>query len=211
MFVGDVTTTRSRTRRSRCRGRHARQRSTFSGSRNAGVPYLESDYVFALVGEELGLVGMLLVLGLLVAFLWFGLRLVLSVRDRYEALVSFGLLVSVALQAMLHVQVVAGLAPPKGMTLPFISDGGTSLIVSSLAVGLALGAARRSSQEYLIHAADRTLWRYRASLSSRGHGRGLPLERRPERRGGGGWGLPRYDSAGAAGDSAGVRGRDRLR
>ncbi|MEM7307521.1 MAG: FtsW/RodA/SpoVE family cell cycle protein [Planctomycetota bacterium] len=117
---------------------------TLGPARNAGVPYLESDCVFGLVGEELGLLGMWLVLGLLVAFLWFSLRLVLSVRDRFEALASFGLLVSVALQAMLHVQVVAGLAPPKGMTLPFISDGGTSLLVSSLAVGLALGAARRS-------------------------------------------------------------------
>lgn len=117
---------------------------TFGASRNRGVPYLESDCVFGLVGEEFGLLGMWIVLGLLFAFLWFSLRLVLSVRDRYEALASFGLLVSVALQAMLHVQVVSGLAPPKGMTLPFISDGGTSLIVSSLAVGLALGAARRS-------------------------------------------------------------------
>ena len=120
---------------------------TFGAARNSGVPYLESDCVFGLVGEELGLLGMWVVLGLLIAFLWFSLRLVLSVRDRYEALASFGLLVSVALQAMLHVQVVAGLAPPKGMTLPFISDGGTSLIVSSLAVGLALGAARRSDPE----------------------------------------------------------------
>jgi cell division protein FtsW len=116
-------------------------------ARNLGVPYLESDYVFAQIGEELGFVGMLLVLGLLLAFLWFSLRLVLSLRNRYEALAAFGLLVSVGLQAMLHVQVVAGLAPPKGMTLPFISDGGTSLIVSSLAVGLALGAARRPFPE----------------------------------------------------------------
>lgn len=116
--------------------------------RNAGVPYLESDYVFALVGEELGLFGMLLVLGLWCAFLWFALRLVLSLRDRFDALASFGLLLSVGLQAMLHLQVVSGLAPPKGMTLPFLSDGGTSLLVSSLAVGLALGAARRSHQEY---------------------------------------------------------------
>jgi cell division protein FtsW len=115
-------------------------------ARNQGVPYLESDFVFAQVGEELGLFGMLLVLGLLAALLWYSLRLVLSIRDRYDALASFGLLISTGLQAMLHVQVVAGLAPPKGMTLPFISHGGTSLIVSSLAVGLALGAARRSSQ-----------------------------------------------------------------
>ncbi len=115
--------------------------------RNDGVPYLESDYVFAMVGEELGVIGLWVVLLLFCAFLWFSLRLVLSLRDRYEALCSFGLLVSVGLQAMVHVQVVSGLAPPKGMTLPFLSDGGTSLIVSSLAVGLALGAARRTSQE----------------------------------------------------------------
>jgi cell division protein FtsW len=120
---------------------------THGGFRNDGVPYLESDYVFALVGEELGLFGMWLVLACWLAFLWFALRLVLSLRERYEALATFGLLLSVALQAMVHVQVVSGLAPPKGMTLPFLSDGGTSLIVSSFAVGLALGAARRTHEE----------------------------------------------------------------
>jgi cell division protein FtsW len=111
--------------------------------RNHGVPYLESDFVFAQLGEELGLFGMLLCLGLFAAFLWYGLQLVHSLRDRFDALASFGLLLSTSLQAMLHVQVVCGLAPPKGMTLPFISHGGTSLVVTCLGVGLALGAARR--------------------------------------------------------------------
>lgn len=115
--------------------------------RNDGVPHLESDYVFALIGEEFGLIGMILVLALLVAFLWFALRLVLSLRERFEALASFGLLVSVGLQAMVHVQVVSGLAPPKGMTLPFLSDGGTSLVVSALSVGLALGASRKTHKD----------------------------------------------------------------
>jgi cell division protein FtsW len=110
--------------------------------RNAGVPYLESDYVFALVGEELGLFGQIALIGLFLALLWYGLRLVLAIQDRFAALCCFGLLLSVALQAMVHLQVVSGLAPPKGMTLPFVSHGGTSLVVSSLAVGLALGAAR---------------------------------------------------------------------
>jgi cell division protein FtsW len=110
--------------------------------RNARVPYLESDYVLALVGEELGLVGVWLVLGLLLGLVWYGLRFVLAIRDRYCALCAFGLLLSVALQAMVHVQVVTRLAPPKGMPLPFISHGGTALVVSSLAIGLALGAAR---------------------------------------------------------------------
>lgn len=113
--------------------------------RNARVPYLETDYVLALVGEELGLFGVWLVLALLLAFIWFGLRFVLSIRDRYSALCAFGLLLSVALQAMVHVQVVTGLAPPKGMPLPFLSHGGTALVVSSLAVGIALGAARSSA------------------------------------------------------------------
>jgi len=111
--------------------------------RNLGVPYLESDLVFAQVGEELGLLGMLLVLLLFAALLWHGLLMVLAIRDRFDALASFGLLVSTALQAMLHVQVVAGLAPPKGMTLPFVSHGGTAMVVSCLGVGLALGAAHR--------------------------------------------------------------------
>lgn len=110
--------------------------------RNSGIPYQDSDYVFALVGEELGLFGMLVCLGLIFSFVWFSLRLVLSIPDRFAALAAFGLLLSVSVQAMLHMQVVTGLAPPKGMTLPFISDGGTSLVISSLAVGLALGAAR---------------------------------------------------------------------
>lgn len=113
--------------------------------RNTGVPYQDSDYVFALIGEELGLAGMVLTLGLISAFVWFSLRLVLSIRNRFAALSAFGLLLSVGVQAMLHVQVVTGLAPPKGMTLPFVSDGGTSLVISSLAVGLALGAARESA------------------------------------------------------------------
>jgi len=111
--------------------------------RNARVPYLESDYVLALVGEELGFFGVLLVLGLLIGFTWLAIRLSLSIQDRYSALCAFGLLLSVALQAMIHAQVVTALAPPKGMPLPFVSHGGTALVVSSLAIGLALGAARR--------------------------------------------------------------------
>lgn len=110
--------------------------------RNMGLPYQDSDYVYALVGEELGLAGMILCTGLFLAFAWFSLRMVLSIKDRFAALSAFGLLLSVCLQAMIHMQVVTELAPSKGMTLPFFSHGGTSLVVSSLAVGLALGAAR---------------------------------------------------------------------
>jgi len=113
--------------------------------RNARVPYLESDYVLAQVGEEFGLFGIYIVIGLLVSFVWLAARITLSIRDRYSALCAFGLLLSVALQAMIHAQVVTALAPPKGMPLPFVSHGGTALVVSSLAIGLALGATRREN------------------------------------------------------------------
>jgi cell division protein FtsW len=114
--------------------------------RNRGFSYQDSDFAFSYVGEEFGWAGVVGLVALLVAFLWYALRMVLSLRDRYDAVAAFGLSLSVAFQALVHVGVVAGLAPPKGMTLPFISSGGTSLLVSSLTVGLALGAARRSAR-----------------------------------------------------------------
>lgn len=117
------------------------------GWRTSGMPYQDSDYVASLLGEELGFLGVALVVGMVLAFLWFALRLVLSIRDRFAALSAFGLLLGVALQAVIHLQVVTGLAPPKGMSFPFLSDGGTSLLVSALAVGLALGAARGAREE----------------------------------------------------------------
>lgn len=112
------------------------------GFRNAGLQYTQTDYALSLVGQEFGIPGLLLVVGLFAAFVWFSLKLVLSVRDRFAALAAFGLTLSVALQAMVHLQVVTQLAPPKGMALPFLSDGGSSLLASCLAAGLALGAAR---------------------------------------------------------------------
>lgn len=117
----------------------------FGELRARGVPYMDSDYVFALVGEELGWFGLALVLGLFGALFWNGFRTVLSLKHRFEAVAASGLFLSVGMQALVHLGSVCGLFPPKGMTLPFLSDGGTSILVSSLAVGLALGAARQTS------------------------------------------------------------------
>ncbi|QDU84315.1 Peptidoglycan glycosyltransferase FtsW [Planctomycetes bacterium Pla163] len=114
--------------------------------RNLGFSYQNSDFAFSFVGEELGWAGVVGLIALLVAFLWYGARVVLAVRDRFDAVCAFGLTLSVAFQAVVHVGVVSGLMPPKGMTLPFLSSGGTSLLVSSLTVGLVLGAARRTAR-----------------------------------------------------------------
>lgn len=113
--------------------------------RLAGLQYQQTDFVFALVGEELGLFGALLVILAYGAILWSGLRIARTVESRFSALVALGLTVGVCLQALVHISVVTRLAPPKGMTLPFISDGNTSLLASSLAVGLILGATSRGS------------------------------------------------------------------
>ncbi len=118
---------------------------THGGFRNQNLQYMQTDYALSLMGEELGLLGVLATVGFLVAYVVFSFRLVASLADRYLALAAFGLLISVAFQAMLHVQVVTGLAPPKGMPLPFVSEGGSALVASSLAIGLALGAARGAS------------------------------------------------------------------
>lgn len=126
---------------------------THGGFRNAGLQYMQTDYVFALVGEELGLFGVLIVVGLFAAFAWHALRLVLCIQDRFAALAAFGLTTSVGLQALIHLQVVTGLAPPKGMALPFLSDGGSGLLAACAAVGLALGAARHAAPEDGTHEA----------------------------------------------------------
>lgn len=115
---------------------------THGGFRNAGLQYMQTDYAFAFVGEEFGFFGTCVVVGLFAAFVWHSLRLILCINDRFAALAAFGLTTSVSLQALIHLQVVTGLAPPKGMALPFLSDGGSALLAACLAVGLALGAAR---------------------------------------------------------------------
>ncbi|MEL6431672.1 MAG: FtsW/RodA/SpoVE family cell cycle protein [Planctomycetota bacterium] len=117
------------------------------GFRNDGVQYMQTDYALTQVGEEFGLFGVAVVVLLFGAFVYHALRLVLCLRDRFSGLVVFGLSMTVALQALIHLQVVTGLSPPKGMALPFLSDGGSALLSSSVAVGLVLGAARSSVEE----------------------------------------------------------------
>jgi cell division protein FtsW len=149
--------------------------------RNAGVPYLESDYVFALVGEELGLFGQIALIGLFLALLWYGLRLVLAIQDRFAALCCFGLLLSVALQAMVHLQVVSGLAPPKGMTSSCRrsrSASPSALPVREPRPRSPFRNARwpdRRAAEPTGHATDRTLRRHHPRLPARHHRRHLLL------------------------------------
>jgi cell division protein FtsW len=106
------------------------------------VPEARNDFVFAILGEELGLTGLLLVLLAYLVLAWSGLRLALGMRDAYLRHIVLGFTFALMLQMWINVCVATGLAPAKGIDLPFLSSGGTSLMISLAAVGLIGNAAR---------------------------------------------------------------------
>ena len=110
------------------------------------LPEVHTDFVLALIAEELGLIGVLFVLGAFAALWVTGTRVARRARDRFDLLCAFGMVTLITVPAFLNASVVMGLVPTKGLTLPFLSYGRTSLVVSCLALGLLLGVARRHPQ-----------------------------------------------------------------
>jgi len=102
------------------------------------LPEAHTDFILSVIGEELGLVGVGLVIAFYVIFLISGIKITLKAKDLFGAYLALGLTVMVSLQAVINMAVVMGLLPPKGLTLPFISYGGTSLIINMVAVGILL-------------------------------------------------------------------------
>jgi len=102
------------------------------------LPAAHTDFVFSMVGEELGLLGVLLVLGLFAVVVWRGLRAALRAPDLFGTYLAFGLTALIAMQVLINVGVVVGLLPTKGLTLPFFSYGGSSMICMLFAAGLLL-------------------------------------------------------------------------
>lgn len=109
------------------------------------LPLEHSDFIFAVVGEELGLLGTLLVLGLFVGFIYCGLKIMSSAPDLLGYLLAFGIVLLVGLQAGLNIAVVTAALPNKGLPLPFISFGGSSLVISMVAVGILLNVASQGN------------------------------------------------------------------
>jgi cell division protein FtsW len=100
------------------------------------LPYPYSDFIFAVIGEELGMLGALAVVLAFVVLLWRGLRAAWSAPDDFGRFLAAGITLSIVFQALINVSVVLGLLPTKGIPLPFISAGGTSLVFSLVGVGL---------------------------------------------------------------------------
>jgi len=109
------------------------------------VPEAHTDFIYAVVGEEFGLIGTTLILACFVVITWRGLRAALVAPDRFGALLAIGLTLMVSLQALVNMSVVLGLAPTKGIPLPFVSNGGSSLLVSLLAMGILLNISQQGS------------------------------------------------------------------
>lgn len=108
------------------------------------LPQANNDFVFALVGQELGFIGGLAVIGLYLLFAYRGIRVALRAPDTFGALLATGITAWLTLQAFINIAVVVVLLPVTGITLPFVSDGGSSLLVSFAAVGILLSISRET-------------------------------------------------------------------
>jgi cell division protein FtsW len=106
------------------------------------LPNAHTDFVFAIIGEELGLVGCVLVLALFVGFAVFGIAIALRAPDRFGMLLAAGITVWVTSQAAVNIGGVTGLLPVSGIPLPFVSFGGSSLVMTMLAAGVLANIGR---------------------------------------------------------------------
>lgn len=111
------------------------------------LPEAHTDFIFSVVGEELGLVGILVVIALFTFFIFRGLLITLRTRDLFGLYLAFGITCLIGVQAFINMGVVMGLLPTKGLALPFVSYGGSSLITSLLGVGILLNISRDTVEE----------------------------------------------------------------
>jgi cell division protein FtsW len=111
------------------------------------LPEPHTDFIYAVISEELGLVGATLVLLCFCVVTWRGLRVALRAPDTFGAFLALGLTTMVAVQAFFNISVVLGLLPTKGIPLPFVSAGGSSLLVNLIGMGMLLNVSQHASTE----------------------------------------------------------------
>lgn len=121
------------------------------------LPEAHTDFIFAVIGEELGLIGTTFTLLCFLFVAWRGLRIALLAPDRFGALLAVGITLMVTLQALVNITVVTGLAPTKGLPLPFISSGGSSLVINLVAMGILLNVSQQTLPAKVV-AGDAPAW-----------------------------------------------------
>ncbi len=107
------------------------------------LPHAHTDYIFAILGEELGLLGTLSVLVLFILFLWRGLLISWRAPDLFSQIAAAGLTLAIVMQALLNISIVLGLGPSTGLPLPLFSYGRSSLLTSILSIGILLHISQR--------------------------------------------------------------------
>lgn len=143
------------------------------------LPFAHSDFIYAVVGEELGLVGALAVIAVFAFFLWRGIRTSLRAPDRFGMLLALGLVTAIVMQALFNISVVLSLVPTKGIPLPFISYGGSSLVPTLAAVGILLNISQQASGSFGSGLLRSLMTRARRELKQPqvAAGRGIPSSR----------------------------------
>jgi len=114
------------------------------------LPYPETDFIYAVIGEELGLIGTTVVLACFCVIAWRGLRTAVRAPDRFGSFLALGLTAMVTIQAFFNISVVLGLLPTKGIPLPFVSFGGSSLLISMIGMGILLNVSQHGSTSHVV-------------------------------------------------------------
>ncbi len=110
------------------------------------LPFAETDFIFSIIGEEFGFIGATLVLCIYAYIIYLGLKIALRARSSFESLLALGIVSIITIQTLLNIAVVTGSIPPTGLPLPFVSNGGSSLVVFFFAVGMLIKIADNSGK-----------------------------------------------------------------
>jgi len=110
------------------------------------LPMSDNDFVFSIIGEEFGFIGTACIVVMFALLTWQGIRVCKTASDPFGFFLSLGITISLGLQAAINIAVVTGSIPTKGLPLPFISTGGSSILLSMLAIGILLNIAKQSGK-----------------------------------------------------------------
>ena len=111
------------------------------------IPESYNDFIFSIIGEELGFLGAFGVIFLLLIVVWRGIVIALKVEDTFACFLATGIIALIAIQSLVHIAVVTSSIPTTGITLPFVSYGGTSLVINLAAIGILLNISRHANLE----------------------------------------------------------------
>jgi cell division protein FtsW len=110
------------------------------------LPEAHTDFIYAVISEELGFIGAIFVIGLFAVYGWRGMRAAFSAPDSFGRLLALGITTMVLSQTLINFSVVLGMVPTKGIPLPFVSYGGSSLLAMLLATGVLLNISQRATE-----------------------------------------------------------------